>query len=132
MTLLLQIWVVLSLLFPLTLRLYAGGVLEFFLPGNVAKFINKSPLFILSLTREFSARNCYPIMNKKLIFILSAPLAASNYVSGLLFSISFSVYILNELSSLTVLPLQFVCHICLCQCRQRVGYRFLKKQVQCE
>jgi len=37
------------------LRLAAGGEIEFLLPGTVAKFINKSSLFILSLNREFSA-----------------------------------------------------------------------------
>jgi len=37
------------------LRLAAGGEIEFRLPGTVAKFINKSSLFILSLNRVFSA-----------------------------------------------------------------------------
>lgn len=37
------------------LRLAAGGEIEFLLPGTVAKFINISSLFILSLNRVFSA-----------------------------------------------------------------------------
>ncbi len=38
------------------LRLCAGGVLEFLLPGTVAKFIIKSSLLLLSLNKDFSAR----------------------------------------------------------------------------
>jgi hypothetical protein len=36
------------------LRLAAGGDIEFLLSGTVAKFINKSSSFILSLNRDFS------------------------------------------------------------------------------
>ena len=63
------------------LRLAAGGGNRIPSAGTVAKFINKSSLFILSLNRDFSARNYCSIMNKKLIVIPSAPLAATD-VSG--------------------------------------------------
>jgi len=39
------------------LRLCAGGILEFLLPGTFAKFIIKSSLFALSLDKGFPARN---------------------------------------------------------------------------
>ena len=69
------------------------GEIEFLLPGTVAKFIIKSSLFILSLNRDFSARNCCSIMNKKLIVILQPHLAQNRSCR---FAFCLKKYILNS------------------------------------
>ena len=63
--------------------------------------------------------------------VCSSPHRGNTKLAVVVF-ISSSVCISSVLSNLMVLLLQFEYHICLCQCRQTVGYQFLKKREQCE